>query len=144
MALVNITNVEILDNPAPFSNPFQFEITFECVGELQGGLLLFSLYSLSFCVPPVLTFCFLFLEYVDLEWKVVYVGSAESEEYDQVLDSILVGPIPVGVNKFVLQVSIHTHSSLFLSFPRSFMSLILMTPFSCIGGPSRDSKNPFQ
>ena len=37
MALVSISNVEILDNPAPFTNPFQFEITFECVAELKGG-----------------------------------------------------------------------------------------------------------
>ena len=41
----------------------------------------------------------------DLEWKVVYVGSAESEKFDQTLDSVLVGPVPVGVNKFVFQVS---------------------------------------
>lgn len=39
----------------------------------------------------------------DLEWKVVYVGSAEDMTRDQVLDEILVGPVPVGVNKFVLQ-----------------------------------------
>jgi histone chaperone ASF1 len=34
---------------------------------------------------------------------VVYVGSANSSQYDQTLDEILVGPIPVGVNKFILQ-----------------------------------------
>ena len=32
------------------------------------------------------------------------MGSAENEQYDQTLDSILVGPIPMGVNKFVFQV----------------------------------------
>ena len=36
----------------------------------------------------------------DLEWKLTYVGSATSSEHDQELDSLLVGPIPVGVNKF--------------------------------------------
>lgn len=41
---------------------------------------------------------------LDLEWKIVYVGSAESEEYDQLLDCIMVGPVPVGVNKFIFQV----------------------------------------
>lgn len=40
----------------------------------------------------------------DLEWKLIYVGSAESTEHDQVLDCINVGPVPVGVNKFVFQV----------------------------------------
>jgi len=40
----------------------------------------------------------------DLEWKVIYVGSADSDRYDQELDSVLVGPVPIGVSKFVLQV----------------------------------------
>jgi histone chaperone ASF1 len=40
---------------------------------------------------------------LDLEWKVLYVGSAQDASRDQVLDEILVGPVPVGVNKFVLQ-----------------------------------------
>lgn len=75
MSVVNVTNVTVLDNPAPFTNPFQFEITFECLADLPS----------------------------DLEWKIIYVGSAESEAYDQVLDSILVGPVPVGVSKFVFQ-----------------------------------------
>ncbi len=34
----------------------------------------------------------------------VYVGSAQDSQLDQVLDEILVGPVPVGINKFVLQV----------------------------------------
>lgn len=42
---------------------------------------------------------------LDLEWKIIYVGSAESEEYDQVLDSVLVGPVPAGRHMFVFQVS---------------------------------------
>ncbi|KAJ3414192.1 ASF1 anti-silencing function 1 [Chytridiales sp. JEL 0842] len=39
----------------------------------------------------------------DLEFKLIYVGSAESEAHDQILESVMVGPVPVGVNKFVLQ-----------------------------------------
>jgi len=75
MALVNVVNMAVLDNPAQFQSPFSFEITFECLQPLQD----------------------------DLEWKVLYVGSAEDTSNDQVLDEILVGPIPVGINKFVLQ-----------------------------------------
>lgn len=75
MALVNVVNMVVLDNPTCFTNPFQFEITFECLQELDD----------------------------DLEWKVLYVGSAQDATRDQVLDEILVGPVPVGVNKFVLQ-----------------------------------------
>lgn len=33
----------------------------------------------------------------DIEWKLIYVGSAESEDYDQELDSCMVGPVPVGM-----------------------------------------------
>ncbi|KAG1049216.1 hypothetical protein G6F43_008449 [Rhizopus delemar] len=73
MSLVNILNIQVLDNPTAFTNPFQFEITFECNAPLED----------------------------DLEWKMVYVGAAETSEYDQVLESIMVGPIPVGTNKFV-------------------------------------------
>lgn len=40
---------------------------------------------------------------VDLEWKLTYVGSAESEKYDQVLDSVFVGPVAPGQYKFVFQ-----------------------------------------
>ena len=35
----------------------------------------------------------------DLEWKLTYVGSAESTAYDQILDTVVVGPVPVGKHK---------------------------------------------
>jgi len=75
MAKVQLANVAVLDNPSPFFNPIQFEITFECIEELKE----------------------------DLEWKMIYVGCAESEEFDQVLDTIYVGPIPEGRHMFVFQ-----------------------------------------
>ncbi|CAG9770371.1 unnamed protein product [Ceutorhynchus assimilis] len=75
MAKVQLCNITVMDNPSPFLNPFQFEITFECIEELKE----------------------------DLEWKMIYVGSAESEEFDQVLDSVFVGPIPEGKHMFVFQ-----------------------------------------
>ena len=31
MAKVHVCNVMVLDNPSAFLNPFQFEITFECI-----------------------------------------------------------------------------------------------------------------
>lgn len=55
-------------------DPYQFEITFECLEPLKD----------------------------DLEWKLTYVGSSSSLDHDQELDSVLVGPVPVGVNKFIL------------------------------------------
>lgn len=39
----------------------------------------------------------------DLEWKIIYVGSASSEAHDQTLDSVLVGPVPAGRHRFVFQ-----------------------------------------
>ncbi|KAE8382594.1 histone chaperone asf1 [Aspergillus bertholletiae] len=75
MSVVSLLGVKIQNNPAPFLAPYQFEITFECLEQLQK----------------------------DLEWKLTYVGSATSSEYDQELDSLFVGPIPVGVNKFIFE-----------------------------------------
>ncbi|KAJ5674105.1 Histone chaperone asf1 [Penicillium macrosclerotiorum] len=75
MSVVSLLGVKILNNPATFTASYQFEITFECLEQLQK----------------------------DLEWKLTYVGSATSSEYDQELDSLLVGPIPVGVNKFIFE-----------------------------------------
>jgi histone chaperone ASF1 len=34
---------------------------------------------------------------------VTYIGSAESDQYDQILDDILVGPVSAGIKKFVFQ-----------------------------------------
>lgn len=39
----------------------------------------------------------------DLEWKLTYVGSAESEKYDQTLDAVYVGPVALGQYRFVFQ-----------------------------------------
>jgi len=58
-----------------FSTPLQFEVSFECIAALSD----------------------------DLEWKMVYVGSAESEQYDQEIESVLVGPVEMGINRFVFQ-----------------------------------------
>ena len=59
-------------------------------------------------VPNDLLHCIADTKKLDLEWKITYVGSAENETHDQVLEEILVGPIPVGTNKFVFQVSSST------------------------------------
>jgi histone chaperone ASF1 len=37
----------------------------------------------------------------ELEWKVIYVGSAQDESLDQELDSVLVGPVAEGKNQFL-------------------------------------------
>ena len=73
MALVNVTNIALLNNPSTFDSDFEFEISYHLMAPLQ--------------------------QY--LEWRLVYVGSADSSEYDQVLDTVDVGPSSVGESKFV-------------------------------------------
>ncbi|CAG8473094.1 3689_t:CDS:2 [Diversispora eburnea] len=75
MSVVSITNIKVLNNPTLFKEEYRFEITFECISNLSD----------------------------DLEWKIIYVGSSESDQYDQVLDSIMVGPVPMGINQFIFQ-----------------------------------------
>ncbi|KAI8866491.1 anti-silencing protein [Ramicandelaber brevisporus] len=76
MSLINITDVRVLDNPTNFLSNYEFEITFECIAPIDD----------------------------DLEWKLIYVACAESKKpHDQELESLLVGPIPIGVNKFTFQ-----------------------------------------
>ena len=38
MAKIQVSNVVVLDNPSPFLNPLQFEVTFECIEELREGM----------------------------------------------------------------------------------------------------------
>ena len=73
MAKVRICNAVVQGNPSTFLSKLEFEITFECLEGLAE----------------------------DLQWKIIYVGSAESEGYDQVLDTVYVGPVPEGHHKFV-------------------------------------------
>lgn len=110
MAKVHVCNVVVLDNPSLFVNPFQFEITFECIEDLKE----------------------------DLEWKIIYVGSAESEDYDQILDTVYVGPVPEGRHMFVFQVGIiqgrFPRKRLydpFIIFLFKFKLLIVMISHSC-------------
>ena len=47
--------------------------------------------------------------FIDLEWKIIYVGSAESEDYDQTLDTVVVGPVIAGRHMFVFEVSLQAY-----------------------------------
>lgn len=68
MSIVHLQSVEILNAEAKFQDAYIFKITFECISPLQD----------------------------DIEWRLVYVGSAGDEKYDQELDNCMVGPVPVG------------------------------------------------
>ncbi|KAL3994968.1 Histone chaperone ASF1B domain protein [Acanthocheilonema viteae] len=74
-SVVNVCSVNVLENPGKFGDSFKLEITFECY-------------------EPLID---------DLDWELVYVGSGESNKYDQILDSILVGPVVEGRHKFIFE-----------------------------------------
>lgn len=75
MSVVSLLDVKILNNPAPFTEKYRLEITFECLEQLQKGGFSFSsnIYFISRVqltnTPARVT---------DLEWKLTYVGSATS------------------------------------------------------------------
>jgi len=101
MSAVNVLGVNLKGpNPAPFLSPFPFEITFECTMQLSD----------------------------DLEWKVTYVGSSETKKYDQVITSILVGPVMVGTNKFVLETDV-PNTDLIPSHEAIGITVILLSGF---------------
>jgi len=37
MTAINVTNVNVLDNPSKVTNPLQFEIQYECLADLADG-----------------------------------------------------------------------------------------------------------
>ena len=67
---------------------------------MHSNRLAFSLY-LILPVPTCLPAWLL----TDLEWRIVYVGSAASSAYDQELEDALVGPVPAGRNRFAMVAS---------------------------------------
>ncbi|KZO97559.1 histone chaperone [Calocera viscosa TUFC12733] len=72
MSIVNIRSVEFVNNPAKFTDPYIFRVTFECIAPLKD----------------------------DLEWRLIYVSQPDDQSRDQELDDCMVGPVPVGVNSF--------------------------------------------
>ena len=74
MSAINIINVRVLNDPltAPANSSFDFEITFECTMKLE----------------------------TDIEWRMVFVGDAQDESKDQILDSVEIGPLEIATMKF--------------------------------------------
>ncbi|KXN74659.1 anti-silence-domain-containing protein [Conidiobolus coronatus NRRL 28638] len=76
MSIVNLTGVQVLNNLVLSTEPYQFEIAFECLGQLQ----------------------------TDLEFRISYVKQADRLTEDLILDSFNVGPVPIGLSKFNIEV----------------------------------------
>jgi histone chaperone ASF1 len=76
MSIVSVKDVKVLNNPAKFTDPIELDVSFECIDELKE----------------------------DLEWTLIYVGSSQDSAHDQVLDTVMVGPVTLGTNQFTLTV----------------------------------------
>ena len=77
--------------------------------------------------------CLMYGSIADLEWKVTYVGSADTEEYDQVLDSVLVGPVSVGQYRFVLQVRMQMQQAeAIVQLFKNWLTLVIPGCQNCI------------
>lgn len=72
---LNVVSVQVQENPAKPTDPFKLEITFEVFEHIKE----------------------------DVEWELVFVATDGREEHDQVLDSVLIGPINDGRHKFVFE-----------------------------------------
>lgn len=123
MALVSITDVEVLSTESRFDEPYRFKITFECVSALEDGWLSCSGKAKATEADPGLVVS------EDIEWKLIYVGSAESSKYDQELDACMVGPVPAGVNSFEFEVRtrvsiIHQPCTVVLTHPHRLLHLL--------------------
>ena len=73
MASINILNIIPKNTTSKFIDPFSFEIIFEVLSNLKK----------------------------EIEWKMIYIGSAEDKKYDQILETIEIdGPFHLGSMKF--------------------------------------------
>ena len=73
MASINILNIIPKNITSKFTDPFSFEIIFEVLSNLKK----------------------------EIEWKMIYIGSAEDKKYDQILETIEIdGPFHLGSMKF--------------------------------------------
>ncbi|KAI7953423.1 hypothetical protein MJO28_005970, partial [Puccinia striiformis f. sp. tritici] len=75
-------DIVVLESPARFTDPYRFKITFECIAPLK----------------DVISNHFSFI--ANIEWKLIYVGSPQTTDKDQELDTCMVSPVPVGVDSF--------------------------------------------
>lgn len=76
MAAVNVLNVRYINNnPSSATSPLEFEITMECISQLDAR---------------------------EVEWSMTYIGSAQDNKHDQLLDSVEVATV-IATMKFVFE-----------------------------------------
>ena len=72
MSMINVLNIIVHNPKAKFTDKFSFQIAFECLGKFEK----------------------------EIEWKMIYIGCADNEKYDQILDTVEIGPLKEGTMKF--------------------------------------------
>ena len=72
---ISIDKVTVCNPVAKFTDEIVFDIEFQCTKQMK----------------------------TPITWKVIYLGSADSHEHDQVLRTIDVGPTEVGINRVVFR-----------------------------------------
>ena len=75
MAQVHINNIVVENNPASVLDPFSFQITFESFSTLPGVF----------------------------DWKIIYIGSPNNPDSDQIIESFDMDNISTGVMQFSVQ-----------------------------------------
>lgn len=75
MAQVHINNIVVKNNPANAVDPLAFDITFECFSQLPG------------------TF----------DWKIIYIGSPNNSNCDQIIDQFDMDNLAPGVMNFTVE-----------------------------------------
>lgn len=113
MSVVSLLGVKVVNNPAKFIDKYEFEITFECLEQLEKGMFV----DVTLMLPMANAYNSIqissgSLPMSDLPNRASFAvttnrarraNRSSSDQYDQELDSLLVGPVPVGVNKFIFE-----------------------------------------
>lgn len=83
---INVSNVIVVNPKGAFTDDIEVFFSFKLTN---------TQFDIEFaCVAAISSY---------INWQVCYVGSATSHDYDQILANVLVGPIEIGVNRFVLR-----------------------------------------
>ncbi|KAI0984908.1 hypothetical protein GJ496_009676 [Pomphorhynchus laevis] len=77
MSKIQIVDLHVTGDTEKFSDSLKFEVHFECIEPVKEAI----------------------------EFKVVYVGKADDNQYDQELDKVELDDVPVGMFKFTLECS---------------------------------------
>ena len=89
MSIITVKNITVKKNPAKFNEPFLLSVIFESHAYIKEGF-----------TPPFS----IFLQSLEIEWKIIYIGCVNDQKHDQILDTFTMGPLQKGIMQFDLEV----------------------------------------